>query len=306
MGRKSPYLQGSSKGQWVLGLLLLLALIVIGFVLRWYYQNTKQEPVTNQESSSQLISEPTNSSISEVEEPEKAQFDKQALEKVVFDWIDSLPASASSTASVSIVDTDNTFITGFKIDRQYFTASLYKLYVAYEGYKAIDAGIYGPDEPYLSGKTRLQCLDAMIRSSDSPCGEKMWTELGKEKLDAAIKTYGIKNTSMVNLRTTSEDVATLLSLVARGEGLSEDSKSKFLDSMKDQDALYRRGLPSGFSDTVTVYNKVGWNENLEYHDASILELPDRKQLIVTVLTSGVGTAKIRDLAAGLEAVLVAN
>jgi beta-lactamase class A len=300
--KNSQYLQGSRKSQIFLGVFLTFTLVVISIVLWWFYENTKvvnQLPVENQTTDANL--EDQQASEQAILET-KPKFDAVKLQKAVDGWISSLPESESSDASVSIVDLDSqTTLASTKPDKQYFSASLYKLFVAYEGYKAIDAGILSPEEEYQNGRTRLECLDAMIRSSDSPCAEKMWSELGRENIEAKIKEYGIGNTDMVGLRTTSEDVAKILVRIATGEGLSADSQANYLDSMKDQEALYRRGLPSGFSSSITVYNKVGWNEQLEWHDASIIEFLDGRRLVLSVLTSGVGTANIKKLAAAIEA-----
>jgi beta-lactamase class A len=300
MAGKKLYMQGTKRSQVVLSLVLAASLVTIGFVLWWFYKNTqvqKTEPFINQNNVSQ---EPV------VEQPElkvdKKDFNSDQIQSIIDGWISSLPQNASTLASVSVSNESGDFLGGFKVDRQYFSASLYKLFVAYEGYRAIDEGKVGPDEPYQNGRTRLQCLDAMIRSSDSPCGEKMMQELETSKLDEAMKAYGLDNTTLTGLKTSSADVAVIMTKIVNGEGLSEDSQLQYLDSLKTQDALYRRGLPSGFSSAVTVYNKVGWNEQLEYHDASIIELADGRKMVVAVLTSGVGSARIADLARRLEAI----
>jgi len=142
----------------------------------------------------------------------------------------------------------------------------------------------------------------MIRESDSPCAEKLWNGLGKENLTQQLEEYGILNTSMSGISTTAKDVALILGRIESGEGLSEESRNAYLDSMKTQDALYRRGLPSGFSNSVIVYNKVGWNEDKEWHDSAIIELSGGRKIIVSVLTENVGSKKIGDLASELEKV----
>lgn len=235
-----------------------------------------------------------------VEEPAKpAQFNSAKLQDAVNAWSNTIAASAK--ASVVLSDDSGALLASYNSEEQYFTASLYKLFVAYEGYRALDVGTYDGGQSYLSGKSRLECLDLMIRESNSPCGEKWWNELGKQTIQSQLKTYGIKQTDMVGLKTTATDTAKMLARIAKGEGLSKTSHTSYLDSMKTQPALYRKGLPSGFSQSVTVYNKVGWNEQVEWHDASIVELADGRTLVIAVLTSGVGSAKIAELAKNIEA-----
>jgi hypothetical protein len=72
--------------------------------------------------------------------------------------------------------------------------------------------------------------------------------------------------------------------------------------MKDQPAIYRRGLPSGFT-VSTVYNKVGWNAEKEWHDTAIVELVDGRKLIVTVMSENVGYSKFAELGKAIEAAL---
>ena len=214
--------------------------------------------------------------------------------------VDAWAAKQSGTTSVVVYDlANNKAVASLNPDTQYFTASIYKLYVAYYGYQKIADGTYSLNDPYLSGYSRGDCLDTMIRDSYSPCGEKMWAELGKDKLTNLLRTYGIKNTSMSGLTTTAQDSATLLERLWNQKDLSESPTGLFLDSMKTQPAKFRRGLPSGFTKS-TVYNKVGWNENIEWHDTAIVTLPNERSYVITVFTKNVGYSQIAQLGAALE------
>jgi beta-lactamase class A len=194
---------------------------------------------------------------------------------------------------------NNKTVVSFNPDRQYFTASIYKLYVAYIGYQKIADGTYDADEPYLNGFSRLECLDKMIRESYSPCAEKWWNELGKSNLTAALEKYGLRNTSMTALYTSAGDAAIILQRLFEGQDLTKAHRKAFLDSMKDQPATYRRGLPSGFTKS-TVYNKVGWNLQKEWHDTAIVTLPNGRSYVVTVLSENVGSSQIKALAQTIE------
>ena len=297
---KKQYLQGSKKSQVVLAIILIATLACISFVLWWFYKNTTIKQVITEINPISNDSEQAKTTTSDTQVAEIELFDNLALQKVVDDWA-SPKLTDVSKASVVLMDEEGELIAGFKIDSEFFAASIYKLYVTYEGYRAVDSNIYGPDEPYQGGRTRLECLDAMIRESDSPCAEKMWDELGKQELTDTLKTYGIENTSMTGLSTTAEDAGKILARIQRGEGLSDSSRQAYLSSMKNQDALYRRGLPSGFSDKVVVYNKVGWNEQSEWHDTGIVETADGRKLLVAVFTVGVGSRNIAELAKQIEA-----
>lgn len=206
----------------------------------------------------------------------------------------------SGRASVVVYDLANKkTVASLNPDRQYFSASIYKLYVAYIGYQKITDGTYSASEPYLGSYSRIGCLDAMIRDSYSPCGEKWWNELGKESLTAKMKAYGLKNTSLTGLYTSAKDTSIILQRLFERRDLTKAHTNAFLDSMKDQPATYRRGLPSGFSQS-TVYNKVGWNLQIDWHDTAIITLPNKRSYVVTVLTQNVGLSQIAALGRAIE------
>lgn len=282
------------KSQVILTLVLLVLLIISSFVAWILVRNedTTVETTPIQQADSENID---NTGLNEEPEPE---FDSTKLQSVVDDWVNSV----SGTASVVIADENGEVLAAHNSDQVYFAASLYKLFVAYEGYKTLEA-TEDSEQVYINDHTREECLDLMIRESDSPCGEKMLSELGGLNLTNRLREYGITNTSMSSISTTAYDAMKILSLVLSGDNLSDESRDQYLDSMKAQDDLYRRGLPSGFSDEVTVYNKVGWNEQKEWHDAAIIETGDGRKLIVAVLTESVGTTNIKKLASALESSL---
>ena len=297
---KVQYLQGTKKSQVVLTLVLIATLVCVSFVLLWFYENTNVKQTDNDiipVSESQKSEETTA-----VIQPgtQTKQFDSQTLQNVVEEWA-SPKLTGSTRASVVLMDEEGQLIVGFKIDSEYFAASIYKLFVAYEGYRQVDANEVNKDESYQGGRTRIECLDVMLRDSDSPCVEKLWDELGKQNLTDTLIAYGIDNTSMTGLSTTAEDAGKMLAKISKGDGLSENSRSLYLSSMETQDALYRRGFPSGFSNGVTVYNKVGWNEQKEWHDVGIIKTSDGRKLIYAVMTEGVGSKQIAELGRKIEA-----
>src|SRR5690606_21208267 len=61
-------------------------------------------------------------------------------------------------------------------DEALFAASLYKIYVAYLALLDFQTGAQNPDDILVAGQTKKECVDKMIRSSDSPCGEAIMAE----------------------------------------------------------------------------------------------------------------------------------
>lgn len=174
----------------------------------------------------------------------------------------------------------------------YFMASIYKLYVAYVGYQKVDDGTYGLTDPYLNGWSRGKCLDEMIRTSNSPCAEKLMAELGKDTIMAALHEYGLKDTSFAGFTTSAADTAIILSRLGQGDDLSADSRHRLLDSMLNQE--YRNALPKGFA-PLKVYDKVGFNGYAEYHDVGLVKLPGGHYLVVAVMTKNASVPGIAQL-----------
>lgn len=270
----------------ILAVVLLAVLVLLG--IYWIFFKTTAEAPAPQVATPVVFDE--EGTVAKSSKPALP-----SLQPTIDEWV----KSTSGTVSVHITDADGKVLATHNAEKTYFTASIYKLYVAYAGYQKIDDGTYSLSNPYLSGYTRGECLDAMIRDSNSPCGEKMWAELGKTKLTEQMKSYGLKATSLTGLETTAEDAAVILANIASSKDLKPASQKAYLDSMKTQDAKYRRGLPSGFK-KVTVYNKVGWNLTQEWHDTAIIETKDGQKVIVSVFTNGAGFRSVAALGTQIE------
>ena len=203
-----------------------------------------------------------------------------------------LTKNRATSYGVVVADTKGKAAVAANADKQFFAASIYKLYVAYIGYQLVDSGQLDAKTNYQGGRTLGQCLDAMIRASDSPCAEKLMTQIGKTEIQTKLALYGLTNTSMARLLTTPADATIVLSKIYQGSGLSAASKQKLLESMANQ--KYRNALPKGFAGSV-VYDKVGFGDQVEYHDAGIVTLPDGKTIIVAVFTTSGSPSKIAKL-----------
>lgn len=274
----------------ILAVVSLVVLVILG--IYWLFFKTSAEAPAPQVAAPPVVFEEEGT----VAKPSKPAL--PSLQPTIDEWV----KSTSGTVSVHITDADGKVLATHNAEKTYFTASIYKLYVAYAGYQKIDDGTYSLNDPYLSGYNRGECLDAMIRDSNSPCGEKMWAELGKTELTEQMKNYGLKATSLTGLETTAQDAAVILANIANGKDLKPASQKAYLDSMKTQDALYRRGLPSGFK-KLTVYNKVGWNLTQEWHDTAIVETKDGQKVIVSVFTNGAGFRSVAALGTQIESEL---
>ncbi len=224
--------------------------------------------------------------------------------------VDQWAASIGSNAGVYIYDLDNDKVAAsYNHESIFFTASVYKLFFVYEAYLRINQGLDDPNEYFADGKTRIECLDLIIRESYNPCADPLRNELMGEIGDIIANKFKIENTSNGALNASAKAVADMLKIYYKHEDLSEELWGKIADSMLNQPTTtynWRQGLPSGFSEA-KVYNKVGWSYNTEenhwstYNDAAIVEFTNLKRhYIIVVLTRNTSHKKLIKLGQLIE------
>ena len=128
--------------------------------------------------------------------------------------VDEWAASTGGTRSVLIYDLDAEQIAAsYNPNQQYSTASLYKLFVVYEGYRRLENGSWNANDIVANGKTRLKCLDLAIRESNSPCAETLWYQIGRAELDEIIKKdFDIQNSDITRLSSNANDILKMLQI----------------------------------------------------------------------------------------------
>ena len=240
------------------------------------------------------------------------------LQPLVDKWV----KKTTGEASIIIYDLNNQRLAASYNPSQIFeTASLYKLFIVYEGYLEVENGSLDPSAIVTGGHTVKECLDLAIRESDSPCAEGLHAMIGQKKITEALTDWGLTNTSLDDYQSTAEDVFKIMQKYYEHTDLSEETWTIIQDSMLNQPSVdselcdgscdWRQGLPSGFS-VASVYNKVGWEHsgygniwNL-YHDAAIVEFPtikpniEARKYIVVVMTSKVPLSNIVEFGKTLE------
>lgn len=227
--------------------------------------------------------------------------------------IESFLNSTNGRKSVIVYDLDRQEMAfEFNASGVYNTASLYKLFVVYEGYRRLERGDWNPeDNAGSTGHTIIQCLDLAIRESNSRCAETIWNMIGHKELDDIIKNdFKIDHSMISQLASSPEDILAIMKLFYYHPDFSSpELVARMLDSFLIQPKTeydWRQGLPSGFS-RAKVYNKVGWDYNPSgrywniYHDAAIIEFPEKnRHFIVVVMTSQVPFQKIAELGSNIE------
>ncbi len=213
--------------------------------------------------------------------------------------VDSWVNSVGGNKGVLIYDLDLDKIVGsYNADAKFATASLYKLFVVYHGYRLLQNGTWDRNTVVnWRGNTIIECLDEAIRSSDSSCAEPLWTLIGHDHLDnVVIYELGIKSVIVSNLSATANEIKDIMKIFYEHKEITDENLIAIMkDSFLNQPTTtynWRQGLPSGFSEAAKVYNKVGWNYSPDarawtiYDDAAIVEFPAENRHFIVVVMSG--------------------
>ena len=176
-------------------------------------------------------------------------------------------------------------------DRQFITASTYKLFVAYSLMKQIDEGkrSWASDEA---------CFNKMISLSDNDCAKKFLNEIGHQKITNDIQAIGLTNSTFMKsdgIYTTPNNQALLAGMIATGQNFSSANQQRLISAMKGN--VYRQGIPAGVSGTVA--DKVGFLDGL-LHDTAII-YGTNGTYVLSIMTDGSSWANIAELARQIDA-----
>lgn len=275
-----------AKRRW----LLFILLILIAGAAIWFLLVNRRTDTPN---SDDQTTEPTQAEVI----PPYAVPD---LQPIIDNWVSQQRANYH----IAIYDHQaKRVIAEHEAEESLFAASLYKIYVAYLSLVDFQTGAQNPDDILIAGQTKKECVDKMIRSSDSPCGEAMMAEIGQTVLNQRVKDMGMTDTIFNGIETSARDSALILQYILEQRDLNEDNTAFLLDAMHDQPAMYERGLKIG-APNATWATKVGWNLDINYHDIGIMTLPDGRKFAVAILGQGSGSpAPIADFATTIYAAL---
>ncbi|MFZ1324394.1 MAG: serine hydrolase [Candidatus Saccharimonadales bacterium] len=269
-------------------LIVLFVLLASGLAYWFINRNHKAEaPDDSQAQSQQETNQQPNYTVIDLQPAVQAWADAQAASYhiVVYDL--------QAGQNIAEVNPDEVL----------FAASLYKIYVAYLALLDFQTGAQNPDDILVAGQTMRECVDKMIRSSDSPCGEAMMAGMGQASLNLRVKNLGMNGTFFNGIRTSAADSARIIRLIAEKKDLNDENTAFLLDAMLTQDAKFKRGLATG-APQATWHTKVGWNEDINYHDIGLMTMPDGRKFAVAILGQGSGSSKpIADFASTIYTAL---
>lgn len=228
------------------------------------------------------------------------------------DAVEAWANSVGGDKGIVIYDLDLDKVVGsYNAESKFQTASIYKLFVVYEGYRRLQSEAWDANE--VAGWTRktiLECLDLAIRESNSACAETLWNMIGHDELNEIVQTdFQIPTVTVSSLMATPTEIMEIMKVFYNHTEITDELLlTKMKDSFLNQPVTtynWRQGLPSGFSERVNVYNKVGWNWNGSYwtiyDDAAILDfVTENRHFIAVVMTSGISYQQIKQFGSQIE------
>lgn len=299
----------------LIGIILLMAFLAffgISFVSDSIKNTSEPTDIFDDTSSSSNPASDTSANSDQPELPAPINF-----QDIIDQWVTETATTSAIDLAVLIYDLDNQTIVGsYQPDTVFYTASIYKLFFVYDGYRQIVTQNISAADPYVTtpDKDELtygECLDLMIRESYNGCADPMRSDANAyARVEALITELGLANTSSAGLYSSATDLVTLLRYYWAHSDLDEASWNAILDSMLSQPVTtydWRQGLPSGFT-TAEVYDKVGWNWDPDgsywttYNDAAFVVFPaQNRHYAVVVLTAGLSSpTPIANLATQFE------
>ena len=185
-------------------------------------------------------------------------------------------------------------------NRQFTSASVYKIFVAYIVYSKIDSGEFTLNTPTPFGNTVGGCLELMVVRSDNGCGHALGEMIGWGANNDALRAKGMGSTSLNNgsQLTTAQDTSTYLFSLQNGTLMSPGNTAAMLEKMRR--GIWRYAIPAGISG-VPVANKLGVVGNFS-HDIAIVYHP-KGAFVLSVMSYGSSHARIRELAREINSVM---
>lgn len=220
--------------------------------------------------------------------PEKVStYDHVSIQAAIDKWI----AGNSGDYAVIVRDVSSNQVLGqYNSDEEFFSASIYKLYIAMLGYIDIDNGALDDADLLVGTQSLGECLDLMVRESDSPCGEALLARYDRSDAQDRLEQLGILGIDINGFTITASGVDALLSVI------SDRGISDLEESMRRQ--VYDKGLRAAFS-SYEVLDKVGFSPD-DWHDVGFIDGLQGGRVSIVVLSRDAGSSGVRSLGEALR------
>jgi beta-lactamase class A len=216
----------------------------------------------------------------------KVVADPAALTDRLQSVVDGFTVAQPVPFSVVVVDLSTGAQAAQLGDRSVLSASLYKLFVARELIRRVEAGEVHGDAPAgdTMNRTIDQCIEAMIVVSDNACGVAGLRLVGGGGLDGRLHRDGFVSTSLASpQRTSAADVVLFLERARDGTllGRGGEAGSAALYSLLKRQQVNDR-LPVGLPAGTPIAHKTG--DRLHWaHDAGVMTTA-RGDVVVAALS----------------------
>jgi beta-lactamase class A len=211
-------------------------------------------------------------------------------------------------------------------DETYYAASLFKAAVLLEVYRQRDAGLVDfakeltldeESAEYDLGTleyfeievgdrvTLGDAVKAMVIASDTALANLVLGEVGSGAVDATLSAIGATTMSVTTtaLPTTAADMTTLLLAIARGDGVSEDSRREMLNLLGQE--WFVSGVLAGIPAGTPYAHKTGSFTDAT-HDVAIVEGPAGPYLIAVLTDRSHEWEPIAEISAAVWQYFAAN
>lgn len=292
---------------------IVIVICVIVLIVSFAVKSRVEQDIagsTEEKPSIPSTEEPEAPTLPGVNEITEAKFID--LQPTVDKWLTTI--SREEKVGLMIYDLNNSRTAASYHENEVFrVASIYKLLLAYDGYRQVAIGAENADDIIVKNSdkgqlTLSQCLDLIIRESYNGCADPMHADRARSaRINGLIRSFEMTDTTNLGLNSTAADLTKLLRVYWHHSELTQSLWNQLSDSMLNQPPTststhplydWRQGLPAGFSNQVNVYNKVGWDRNYDtnrwniYADAAIIDFVELKhQYTVVVLTSNLSDYK---------------
>lgn len=173
----------------------------------------------------------------------------------------------------------------YQPDKPYFSASVYKLFLAYPVLSDVANASLNPAALTSTGKSVDACIDQMIVISSNGCAHALGDMIGWDNATSRIHSKGFgltKLSSNTGFTTTASDTTRILEQLYRGTLLPSAQNTRLLDMMKRQ--IWRTGIPAG-SKGIVVADKPGYVPGY-VHDVAIVYHPKGAYTVSVFSTNG--------------------
>ncbi|MEX2160193.1 MAG: serine hydrolase [Dehalococcoidia bacterium] len=224
----------------------------------------------------------------------------RALELVVKGTIGEEEAEHFSVYIKNIEDGKGVSI---DVGRQFYAASLYKVWVMLEAYHQRNAGLLDFSEGYIGSSYYVslglnpgevdaceqisldRAIERMMAISDNVAANMVLDRVGARNINTALSGFGMRSTGFLGgqMPTTAADMALLMEAIARGGALNETTSLEMLARLESEviDDRIPALLPAG---TFVAHKTGSWEDAT--HDAGIVVSPDATYVLVILTDYG--------------------